>query len=425
MGLPYFIIVAFVVAIIPSYFGFICSKETARYGIENVKNDLSNAPLYINELYCGRTFPEHSSDSASMLCRYYLSRGEYAAAYRNALRSLEMIPDHPLGISCLASIYYELKKYHRASFYAELLYRKYPLHNEFAVKNVHQHLYLHLNEVLPSMLYPIATNNQNSPNKIQDLLDGSMSTLSAYERLQMELPLYLRGVAIIVSREGFLHLVENILAGANIGQIDTIYDPAGYDDKLCVKWPLHKKLRVYYFHLLAGTFGETIVGLSDALNRLRIAHTITSHITSDEDPDTILIKATGAPLYADAPKPSEVIFWNFEKGPKLAVDGEPTGFLRDSCGREEASIDSRYFESYFMFWDSIPSNMLKWNNSQDHLTHKSKLQREPIFMPSFVAENVLRMAHTNLLFQGMHIVYVLCSLIPPHLRSIMPNITML
>lgn len=367
------------------------------------------------KLLCVRENIEYSSIVSNVLCSRLLQSNNLISAYRYSLRALEIVPDNAAATGCLARIYHKLGDFIRASYYAELVYSN-------SLKDKHfdhatELLFIQMRESLRHFVYPVSPPRFNCPlsNNIDvchliNKFNGSLTVLDVYKAFQAEFPVSHRGSSVL-AREEFLELVTSVLSS----QTDMFLHPPEHtsiapfvtsfrgefleeteNEKVCVKWPLHRTIFIYSDLQVYSTFGETAVGLSDALNKLGVPNSVVS--VPEAGDDSVVIKMVSGP--AGKPEAKHYVVWNFEKAPTVAMPGAPFGFIKDQCDREEAAYIIFYIENAHSFWDSIPSNMMKWAFAPENITHKKHLPREPIFVPGFETDNVMRFTRTSLLFSS-------------------------
>ena len=394
-----------------------CSEEIASNGIYTVQSTSHEfVGSNLDSIYCGLEYIQYSSIASNLLCHYYLEQHDLVAAYRYALRSLEIVPDRLEAIACLAAVNFNRLSFMRAAFYSEHVYH---LAVKVPVESAGDHLFIHLRDTMPQAVYPKVSTEarrhlQSSDStlmKVANTLDGSVSVWMAYMTLQKDLPSMLRGSSVL-SKEEFLEYVEALLSpeehsgwfsSSDVSSYDILESPflredilVVEDSDMCVQWPVDKSINICSLHQLYSTFGETNIGLSDALNKLGVSNRIPS--TPISDTNNVLVRSTGGERLGDSPE--KFIIWNFEKAATAAVCGSPTGFIKDSCGREESAYANGYVNESMLYWESIPSNMIKWDRAPEAVTHKSLLPQAPIYVPGFVPDNVLRMTRANMLFGG-------------------------
>lgn len=405
-----------------------CSESSAQNILAIMQSHNANK-LTLNELYCARDYIETSTAACSLLCYHYLSYGNVISSYRYALRSLENVPHYIDAVACLAATYYATGNYIRAAYYAELVHITSPSLT-IPVDGVKRPLFLYLSEQMPAVVRPVAppssppsvpTYTQHILHRISHMLNGTMSLLSVHKALQTELSVLHRGPSIVATEE-FLEQIEAALnpqthtqgldeiSYRNRHPEDVIYDiryepfldgdivaSVGQDGQdLCVRWPADKFVKIYSFIGTSRTFGETLVGLSDAFDKLGVPNGVMSDVHDEEE--SVVVKAVGGPATGLPNK--NFILYNFEKGPVVALPGQPYGFIFDQCGREEAAYLSDYMNDTLILWDTIPSNLLKWARAPQSITHKEFLREEPVYVPGFVTDSVLRMTRLQQRFHG-------------------------
>ena len=408
-----------------------CNETLALKYLTNILRD-KPATVDIQELLCAREHIATSAAASSALCYHFLDAGDLVSSYRYALRSLENVPHYMDAVACLAATYYTIGSYVKASYYAELLYIASPSLT-VPVDGVWRSLFLYLSEHMPALVRPVAphtspplapTQTQHVLHRIGHMLNGSMSVLRVYEALQAELSVLLRGPSVVASEE-FLEHVEAALSPQTHTQWfddgSSLTGDASYDvrhgpfldgDRLssgsiegqdmCVLWPPDKSVNIFSYVGACRTYGETVVGLSDALNKLGVPNAVISESRSEDN--AVLVKALSGPL--SAMPVLDFVIWNFEKSPIVTLPGEPYGFVFDQCGREEAAYLPHYIIDSSVFWDSIPSNFLKWARAPESITRKSLLRDEPVYVPGFVTDNVLRMSRLQQRFGGEDVVLI-------------------
>jgi hypothetical protein len=398
-----------------------CTESFARDAIRDAS--VPNGRKYANHLLCAREHIQYSSTASTLLCHHFLKNDDLPSAYRYGLRALEIVPDDIDAIACLCTVYYNMGDFIRASFYSEVMYEASPTHY-VALENIIDPMFIHMRNTFHSAVYPVSAVTVTCPMssnlqivcRLNRMFNGSVSVLDVYKSVQAELPASQRGSSVL-AREEFLELATAALAAASHTDLlcmsDDTQDQAtsvvpsitplfgdfvdvADNENVCIKWPVHRAIAIYNDVQVYSTFGETAVGLSDALNKFGVPNSVLS--TTETSEGTVLIKMVSGPT--GNPQPAHYVVWNFEKGPTVAMPGAPFGFIHDQCGREEAGYLLFYLEQAHSFWDSIPSNMIKWAVAPENVTHKSHLPGQPTFVPGFVADNVLRFARLTQLFSG-------------------------
>jgi hypothetical protein len=368
--------------------------------------DVGN-PLHQNLtiLNCAAGLPAYRAQSSFLLSLHYLQKSNLIGGYHYAVRLLEIEPFDCRGHLLMSKIYSSLKSSHRASLYHEIALSLDPL------CTIHSHL------VTPLFLLPSSPDHGpplQDPyllaiiNTINQLTDQSLYTL--FLSLQRTYP-NLISDSSVYSLELFLNQFERLFPLSSSSSF-SFSSPSAFIPfiiptlatylNLSHEWPLEHLVYIFNWSLVQNIFGETVLGLFDAITRLSIPTGITSsthHLT----PDDVIIKPVGGPYSTRID--IHYVIWNFEKNPNVAQedDQENSGFIIDACGREESAYEYQYFTFSTTYWESIPTSMAKWKVIQPKL--KSILQKigidngPPHLVPTFLPLTIIQFSLLKANFQ--------------------------
>jgi hypothetical protein len=354
------------------------------------------------------SYQQYLPTSSLSLSLKYLQSSNYYGAYLYAIRFLEMEPYQCEGYLILSLIYNNPNTKYHASFFYEIAFEYNPYCN-FSPDLFHD---LHL---LPTTLSPQQLKDPPSdpPDPYLDALrqsiNGNHTLYQIFLSLAQNYP-QLVSDSSIYSFELFLQKVNHLLSQTCDETSLPIQIPIPTMNtrlNLSQKWPIYEQIAyIYNWPLIQTVFGETVLGLSDALSRLGIPNAITpspEKLLSNE----VIIKPVGGPKSAGNRRDLNYVIWNFEKNPNVAQEGDRVniGFILNACAREESAYEYQYFTSSLTYWESIPTSMLKWKAIQPKLAAVLEsvgvTEKLPHLVPTFLPLTTIQFSILKTNFRGL------------------------
>jgi hypothetical protein len=368
------------------------------------ESDLDLHPFQnLTIITCAAGFPRYRAQSSYLLSIYYLQNNNLIGGYQYAVRFLEIEPFNCRGHLLISWIYLHLKSSHRASFYREIALSLDPL------CTIHSSLFNNF-LILPFILPPTPTLPLHDP-----FLLAIINTLKSADRDgNSDINLY--SIFLSFQRNYPEHIVDSSIYSYELflNQYERIFSPSS-DSPLMIptlatrldlsqEWPLEHLVYVFNWSVVQNIFGETVLGLFDAITRLGIPSGITSsthHLSHNRD---VIIKPVGGPYTTRID--INYVIWNFEKNPNVAAQGdqENIGFITDACGREESAYQYDYFTSCTTYWESIPTSMAKWKVIQPKLStilNKVGIDTLPHLVPTFLPLTIIQFSLLKANFQRL------------------------
>jgi hypothetical protein len=353
------------------------------------------------------SYQQYIPTSSLYLSLRYLQRSNYYGAYQYAVRLLEMEPYHCNGHLILSLIYSSYSKTkHHASFFYEIALEYNPS-CRLPSGLFHDH---HLSSIILSSQQ--LNDEPSDPldlhlDAIRESINGKRTLYQIFLFVAENYPQFVSDFSIS-SFELFLQRIQLLLplsqtcedVSEQIIPIPTTNTRLNFFQQ----WPIYEQIAyVYNWPLVQNVFGETVLGLSDALSRLGIPNSITpspSKLMSDE----VIIKPVGGPR--NTRTDLNYVIWNFEKNPNVAQEGDQVniGFILNACEREESAYEYSYFTSSVTYWESIPTSILKWKAIQPQLASLLEsvgVHDLPHLVPTFLPLTTIQFSILQTNFRGL------------------------